>query len=487
MASPVQGPLIRPRRSLAGPVVLIVVGIVFLLGTMGVLHMNMLGHWFARYWPLLIILWGVIKLLEYQQAQREGTRAPGIGAGGVFLLIVLIVAGLSATQASRVNWGEIRDQMGIDDGDFPMFGHAYTYDDQLQEAFPAGSSLRVNDTRGVVKVTASTDDQIHVTSHRRVNAESQADADKFNASSKPQITINDNLVTLNANNEGAGDHGVTTDLDVSVPRKASVVISNRHGDVNVSGRDGDVDISCQHGEATVSDINGKVSLNLGHSSARVSQVTADISIQGTGGDVSVEDAKGALHLTGEFDDIKFARIGNLVSFKSARTDMEFSRLSGDLSMDSGDLRGSGLVGPFRLITRSKDIRVDGISGDVRLQDENGAIELRMSKLGSMQVDNRNGDIQVYLPDKASFQLDARARGGEVESDFGELLKISNGNDQGTATGTIGAGGPRLVFNNEHGTIGIRKGSLVAVTPLPSPQPKPVRPPSPPKVPEPTEN
>jgi DUF4097 and DUF4098 domain-containing protein YvlB len=487
MASPVQSPPLRPRRSLAGPVVLIVLGIVFLLGTMGVLHMNMLGHWFARYWPLLIILWGVIKLLEYQQAQREGTRAPGIGAGGVFLLIVLIVAGLSATQATRVNWGEIRDQMGIDDGDFPMFGHAYTYDDQLQQAFPAGASLRVNDSHGAVKITASTDSQIHVTAHKRINAESQSDADKINAGTKPQITVNDNLVVLNANNEGAGNHGVAIDLDVSLPRKASIVTSDHHGDVNVNGRDGDVDIAVQHGEASVADVNGKVSLNLGHSSARVSQVTADVSIQGGGSDVSVEDIRGALHLSGEFDDIKLAKIDGLVSFKSARTDMELSRLNGDLSMDSGDLRASGVVGPLRLITRSKDIRVDGISGDVRLQDENGAIELRMSKLGSMQVDNRKGDIQVYLPDNASFQLDARARGGEVESDFGDLLKMSNGNDQATATGTIGAGGPRVVLNNEHGTIGIRKGAMVAETPLPPHPSKPARPPAPPKVPEPTEN
>src|ERR1700720_4448469 len=126
MVAPVQSPPNKPRRSFFGPVVSFVLGIVFLLGTMGVLHMNMLGHWFARYWPLLIILWGVIKLLEYQQAQREGTRAPGIGAGGVFLLIVLIVAGLSATQASRVNWGEIRDQIDIGDGDFELFGHSYS-------------------------------------------------------------------------------------------------------------------------------------------------------------------------------------------------------------------------------------------------------------------------------------------------------------------------------------------------------------------------
>src|SRR5712691_465264 len=101
MSSPTVAP--RPRRSLAGPVVLIILGIVFLLETMGVLHWQGLGHLFARFWPVLLIIWGVIKLLEYQRAQREGTRPPGIGVGGVFLLIFIICAGLAATQATRVN------------------------------------------------------------------------------------------------------------------------------------------------------------------------------------------------------------------------------------------------------------------------------------------------------------------------------------------------------------------------------------------------
>ena len=71
----------RPRRSIAGPVVLILLGVVLLLTTMRVLHPQPLLHWFGTYWPALIILWGVIKLIEYQQAQREGTRPAGIGAG----------------------------------------------------------------------------------------------------------------------------------------------------------------------------------------------------------------------------------------------------------------------------------------------------------------------------------------------------------------------------------------------------------------------
>src|ERR1700719_5378685 len=91
-------PYRRRRRSFAGPVVLIIMGIVFLLVTMHRLPLIRLGTLFAHYWPLLLIIWGVIKLVEYQAAQREGAPAPGIGAGGIFLVIVIVVFGLIATQ-----------------------------------------------------------------------------------------------------------------------------------------------------------------------------------------------------------------------------------------------------------------------------------------------------------------------------------------------------------------------------------------------------
>ena len=122
---------------------------------------------------------------------------------------------------------------------------------------------------------------------------------------------------------------------------------------------------------------------------------------------------------------------------------------------------------------------------MRLENENGAVEIHMNKMGNMQVSNRNSDVQIYLPDKAAFQLDARSRGGEIESDF-DALKIDNGDEQAIATGTVGAGGPHLVINNEHGGIELRKGSMVAEAPAPPHAPAP-HVPAPPKVPVPTEN
>ncbi|HTZ98601.1 MAG TPA: DUF4097 family beta strand repeat-containing protein [Terriglobales bacterium] len=468
---PPQAPPPRYRRSLSGPIVLISIGIVFLLGTMGYLDWQRLGHWFAHYWPVILIVAGVIKLIEYQTAQRQGYRPRGLGAGGIFLIILVVTFGLIATQMSRFDWNELKDNLNIDDNDFNLFGEKYTYEDQLSQAFPAGASLHVNDTRGAVTIDPSNDDQIHVVVHKRVNADNQSEADKYNGQTKPSITVSGNIVTLNANNDASGEHHVAVDLEISMPRAASVNISNRYGDVNVTGRDGDVVVAAQHNDVTASDINGKVSLNLEHSSAKISQVSSDVSIEGRASDVAIDDVKGGLHLDGEFmESVRLSKIAQTVNFKSARTDLQFSKLDGDLNLDSGDLQADNVSGPVRLTTRSKDIRLSGVSGDVRVQDENGSIELRMNKLGSMQVENRNGDIQIYLPEKAGFQLDARSRGGEIETDFNEL-KIDSSGDTAVAAGVVGGGGPRIVLTNNEGTIEIRKH-----------EPEPPKPPKAPKAP-----
>ena len=470
MASTVQAPPPAPparppryRRSFAGPVVLIIVGIFFLLSNMGIISWHNFGIWFSHYWPVLLILWGIIKLIEYQQANRAGERARGIGAGGVMLVVIVVIAGLIASEAVKWNPGELcsdSDLQGL-----PWCGHNYNYTDELQQAFPTGGSLRVTSEHVAVNITDSSDNQIHVSVHKRVNADTQGQADEWNKATRPQISVNGQIVTVDANTQGARDRRISSDLDIAVPRKASVVLSTRHGDISIMGRDGSADITSHNGDVSISDLTGSASLNLDDSSARLSQIGSDVIIQGRTKDISLEDVKGTVRLDGDFrEGVKLSRIAKTVNIKSSR-------------------EASNIIGPLNLSTRSKDIRISGVSSNVQVKNENGPVEIEVTKLGNIEVQNDRADIRIFIPEKSSFQVDAQARNGEIQSDFNEL-KIENGDNRSTANGSVNGGTSHIVLNNQHGSIEIRKGEAVASPPAP---PKPARPPKKSEVPEPTEN
>ena len=493
MSPPPMAPPPRRPRSFAGPFVLIIIGFVFLLSTMHVLSVGRLAHLFASYWPVLLILWGIIKVIEHMQAQRQGARASGIGAGGVVLIVMIVVFGLIATQLERVNWSGMRDDFNFDDNDFNHLfnGNTYNFDDHLEQVFPAGASLKVIDTRGAVSVHASDDNKITVVVRKRIGAENQTDADKYNNETKPVITGIGGLVTVDAKADGAGDHAVETDLDISVPRKASVTVTSHRGDVSIAGRDGNVDISAQRSDTSVEEVTGSVKISQDRGTVRVQQITGDVHVGNRLNEVSVSDVKGSLQLEGEFQEsVKLERIAKTVTFKSSRTDMEFSRLDGSLELDSDELRADQVTGPLHLTTRSKNIRLDSVSGDVRLQDDNGSVEVAMRTVGNVQIDNRNGTVQLSLPDKAGFRLDARVRDGEIQSDFPEL-KVSNEDRESRASGSVGNGLSHIVINNQHEGVEIRKGSAVATpaaAPVPPVPPKPGKALAAPKgTPQPTDN
>jgi DUF4097 and DUF4098 domain-containing protein YvlB len=263
--------------------------------------------------------------------------------------------------------------------------------------------------------------------------------------------------------------------------------------VNLVARDGNVEVAAQHSDTTIEDVTGNVKVNQEKGSAKVEQVTGDVHVEGRLSEVSVSDVKGSAQLVGEFQEsVKLARISKNVSFKSSRTDLEFSRIDGDLDLDSDDLRAQEITGPLHLTTRSKNVHLDAVSGDVRLQNDNGEVEIEMRTLGNVQIDNRQGDLRLNIPDKAGFRLDARTRDGEIQSDFSEL-KIDNGEREAKASGSVGNGASHIVLNNEHNGIEIRKASAAPPAPPAAPA-VPARParapkalPQPKEKVEPTEN
>ncbi|HEV2021075.1 MAG TPA: DUF4097 family beta strand repeat-containing protein [Terriglobales bacterium] len=444
----------RPR-SYFGPIILIGLGVAFLLINAGFWSWGNVGWWFARYWPLFIILWGVVKLVEYYQARSEGRPAPGIGGGGIVLLVFVILFGMMASQASRVNWGSLGDEMDLGD-DFPiLFGTRYTYNQQLDQAFPAGGSLRVSLDRGDIKLRAGTDDKLHVTVRKTVLAGSQSEADRTNSSMQPVINVSGSEVAISIANYSRGS---AMDLEIQVPRKAVADLMTLRGNVEVEGREGNVKAHTSRGDVSMDDVTGNAEIHLRRGSIRARKVTGDVDVEGWIHDSNLSEIGGAVNLHGDFfGTMSLAKVGKGVRFKSSRTDLEMGRLDGDMTMEIGDLRARGVTGPFRIVTRSKDIHLEDMNGDIKVDSNHADVELTSDKppTGAVEIVNDHGHISVELPAKANFQMTARTDHGDIQSDFGEL-KVENSDRESKATGAVGAGGPALRLTNSHGDINIRK-------------------------------
>lgn len=451
-------PPYRYRRSLAGPLVLIVIGFLFLLKNFGV-HLPV-WHFFGRFWPVLIILWGVIKLVEHTTAQRQGYRAAGIGAGTVVLLILIVAAGVAAHESSNWDMSGIRDQIQMDDDLGGMFGNAYTFDDTIEQTFPGDGNLRIVSDRGSINIQPSDGDSIKVVVHKKLYAHNQDDANKYNEGSKPQITISGSSVLLNANTNGAGDHSVSADLDVFVPRRATIDVASRRGDLSITDRKADVKISMQHGDVAVNDLTGAAKINLEKGSIRGSKVTGDVDIDGHIDDVTLDEINGSVRLNGDFfNDIHLSKISKTVTFKSARSDVMLASVPGELEISGDSLRGTDVTGPSRLVTRSKEIHLEGVSGDLEVETSNGDIEVHAADklpVGKMTLNGKKGDITLVLPPNAGFQVDATTHKGDISSDFDKVKIDDNSGGISKATGTVGNGAAKLQINSDVGDIKINK-------------------------------
>ncbi len=449
----------RTRRSLAGPLVLIIIGLVFLLRNFGI-HIAVFSL-FGRFWPLLLILWGVIRLIEYSMAPRYGYGRSSLGAGSVILLILIVIFGVTAHETSGYNWGNMRDQIGMDNDLGDMFGNSYSFDDTTEQAFPAKGTLRIVSDRGSLNIVPSDEATVRVVVHKKLRASSQDEANKYNEQTKPQITSTGAAVLINANTNGAGDHGVESDLDVFVPRDALLDVASKRGDVSVNDRKNDVKLAVQRGDVTLNDITGNAEVALDKGSLRASKISGDIDVAGHVDDATLDDIGGGVRLSGDFmNDIRLSKIAKTVTFKSPRSDMTIASVPGDLDIDRDSVRGNDIAGPSRLVTSSKEIHLENVAGDVQVETSNGDIDVQAAKklpVGKITITGKHGDITLTLPSNAGFQVDASTRKGDISSDWDALKVENNGGGSSTAKGTVGNGVSKLQINSDTGDIRISKG------------------------------
>lgn len=206
-----------------------------------------------------------------------------------------------------------------------------------------------------------------------------------------------------------------TDLEINVPRGATVEIKNRNGDTDVS----------EVAEARINNTNGDISLN---------KITRGVEAKTLSGDVTITDSSGRINLMSASGDVEATNIRAV----EAGDDFKAHSTSGDINLD--DIAQARLSAN----TTSGTITMTGV----------------LAQRGSYELNTFSGDVVLNIPSNSSFRLDARSPQGEIKTDF--AIKSASDNDPQNLleghvlTGTVGTGDATLTIQTFSGSVRLQK-------------------------------
>jgi DUF4097 and DUF4098 domain-containing protein YvlB len=475
----------RPRSSgIFSGVALILFGVAFLLHNYrGFEFQAALLHW----WPLLLIILGLIKLYE-RTSSRYDPGSARITAGEI-----LLVLGLLVLVGVVVGVDTVKGKFPGAHLDFGDFGrNSYDYDlEVVPKAVPPNARITVRATRADITVRSSDDPEIRVSGKKVIRAWSDNEAAQFADRVSMEVVKNGDGYEIHPAGSNTGDSRLGFNMEIVVPRKSQLTVRNEKGDIVVSDMAGPVTIDNHNGDVDVRNTAGDVTIDMRHGDVKVADTKGDIKLAGKGGEVDVTTASGGLTVDGEFyGPIRADKIAKGVRYISQRSDLTLSQLSGHLELGSGNLEITDAPGNLQLRTNRYDVDVENVGGKAKIENRDGTVELRSSSPPKDDIDitNANAIISLSLPASSSFEITADCHSCDIDSDFsgGTLSKSSAGSGDNHLQGKYGTGrATKITLKTSYGNISLRKTSGDSMQP-PSPPHVP-KPPRAAEIPEPEEN
>lgn len=445
------------RTSVVVPLLLIGIGLLFLARN---LYPDLaLIDYFARYWPTLLILWGVLRLVEivYWASTDKELPARGISGGEWILVVLLSLVGFSVhTVRGFESWWP---HSGITMGGIDMFGESFDYPISGEKASGKTPRVIIENFRGNARITGVDADSVKVTGHKTIRSLEQSGADRANRDSPFELTGDANEITIRNNQDHiSGSQRVTAEMEITVPKGATIEAHGRNGDFDVTDIGGNVEVVSDNAGVRLQNIGGDVKVDLRRSDiVRAVNVKGAFDLKGRGADVELQNVNGLVTIAGAYSGVlQFRNISQPLRFNGQQTDLNIEKLPGEVRMALGDFTANNLVGPVRLTTRSRDVHISDFTNSLEVTVERGDIELRPGTLpiAKMDVHTHFGDVDLSLPAAAKFDMTAITERGDTYTDFGAPLSTEHSGNGGSIRGSNG--GPVINLQTERGKMTIRK-------------------------------
>ena len=468
------------RHSVIGPMILILIGVLFLMRNF--LPDFRVSDAIANFWPWLLIGWGLLRVIEVLNWQRQGQLPPrGSGmTGGEWTLVVFICLIGSAIYAARHNNIFRGERIRIAGWD--LVGESFDFAIAGQQA-NAGKTPRIviENSRGDVRINGVDTEEIRVTGTKSVRAVTREDAERDDKSTPFEIVRSGDQILIRTNLDRTGTGRIRANMEIAVPKGASIEARGKYGDFDIDNVAGAVEVSSDNAGVRMNNIGGAVRVDLRRSDViRVMNAKGAVELKGKGNDIDVENIGGPVTVSGSYSgDIKFRNIEKPLRYESTSSNIRIEKIEGELEMVLGKLSARRVSGPIQVTAKSKDLELADFSGTVEIELEKGDIDLRPGRAALSKISARTkaGRAELVLPSGAKLDLRAETKKGSIDNEYGSPFKV---NEEGRASSLSGntGGGPEVRLEVDRGEIRIRKSGMEDAPRTPEAPKPPVAPKTP---------
>ena len=262
-------------------VTLIAIGILFGLESLG--HRIPIWGYVARGWPILLVCWGLMKVVDYCRLRSAEGDRPLFSRTEVALLLFVIFAGAALTTAANIS-SDLAMVFDIDETDlWDITGDNFSFDEHDEAVVPSGSTIDIVNRYGSVEIRPSDSDRIVLDVKKTVRASDKEEADRLSRAFTFSIGGTDGGYRIVSNRDAAEFRDIPrqrfkSSLKIRVPKRSALRLNNRSGKVSIQGLEGNQNVSNRYGPVDIRDIVG------------------DVRVENRKSSVTVQDVKGAVRV-----------------------------------------------------------------------------------------------------------------------------------------------------------------------------------------------
>ncbi len=339
------------------------------------------------YWPLLLVLFGLGKVVDFYRLQGRLQFRITEAFGVVFVIVFGLTCGLIA----RAHFPLIEFPFTLDDdyslADFA--GRKFSWSSEGVFSAANIEELEIVNIYGDVKVEPGNTEEIEVDLTKEIRATDEEEARELAELVKITFAKEGNRLLIGTNRREVGlkKARFTTHLSVAAPKNVRLQVRNGYGNVRVARFENSCNISNSYGDIDVEAITGDVTTENKYRPTRLRGIQGNVKVTSSRGRVEIEGISANAEVSTDYQTISAKDIGGTLVARNR----------------FGEIRVFSVLGEVQIGGPGSEVRVNDIGQRVTIsnshepiavEDLRAGLELKTSFSNRVRIKRVSGAVNL---------------------------------------------------------------------------------------------